>query len=145
MKVKRLVVGKGRTCRSGDAEEWKREYYEVEAIIEDPEELEVAKANITGLLDGWLSASKPAVTPAKIPQLDPDESAKLPWKNYRTKQPCKPDEAGWIFRNTPRADVLAELIERQGNGARVQIGRCTFEVKFSGSEHQFIGRAPVKK
>ncbi len=145
MQVKRLVVGKGRTSRPSDAEEWIKEYYEIEAVIEDPAELEVAKANLTGLLDGWLSTSKKPFNPTPLlPQLDPDELAKLPWKTYKTKEPCKPEEAGWIFRDTKGAEALADLIEKQGNGARVQIGPCKFELKFSGDQKQFIGRAPVK-
>ena len=140
-----MVAGKGKTLRPGDAEEWTKEYYEVEVAIEDPAELEVAKANLTGLIDGWLSASKPAAkSPAPLPQLDPDELAKLPWKTYKTKEDCKPDEAGWIFRNTQGAETLADLIEKQGNGVTVHIGLHKFEVRFSGANKQFIGRAPVK-
>ena len=69
MQVKRLVVGKGRTTRPGDAEEWTKEYYEIEVVVEDSAELEITKANLTGLIDGWLSASKPvARAPAPLPQ-----------------------------------------------------------------------------
>ncbi len=149
VQLKRLVVGKGKTSRPGDAEEWNKEYYEVEAVIEDPSELEVAKANLTGLIDGWLSSTpataKPATKPpAQLPQLDPDELAKLPWKTYKTKEDCKPDEPGWIFRNTQGAEALAELIKTQGKGAPVQMGSNKFECSFSGAEKQFIGRKPVK-
>lgn len=146
MQVKRLVVGKGRTSRPSDAEEWTKEYYEVEVTIEDPAEFEVAKANLTGLIDGWLS-SRPttAAKPSRqLPQLDPDELAKLPWKTYKNKEDCKPEEAGWIFRNTQGAEALANLIEKQGKGTHVQIGPQKFECSFSGSEKQFIGRKPVK-
>lgn len=144
MEVKRLVVGRGKTTRPGDAEEWVREYYEVEVVVGDPAELEVAKANLTGLISGWLSAA--TGPPSQLPQLDPDELAKLPWKTYKTKEPCKPEDAGWIFRNTPGAEALADLIEKQqGKGVPVQMGSHKFEVKFSGADQQFIGRAPVKK
>ncbi len=77
MKVERLVVGKGRTTKPSDAEEWLKEYYEVEVAIEDPAELEVAKANLTGLIDGWLSSVRQRTTgnqkapaSAPVPQLD---------------------------------------------------------------------------
>lgn len=33
MQVKRLVVGKGRTSRSGDYEEWTKEYFEVDSLL----------------------------------------------------------------------------------------------------------------
>jgi hypothetical protein len=148
VKVERLVVGKGRTTKPSDAEEWLKEYYEMEVAIEDPAELEVAKAELKGLIDGWLSTSKPAAPAAKpatqLSQLDPDELAKLSWKTYKTKQECRSDEAGWIFRNTLGAEALADLIEKQGNGITVQIGPYKFEAKFSGADKQFIGRATVK-
>ena len=141
----KLVVGKGKTTRPGDMEEWVKEYFEVEMIVEDPGELEVAKANLTGLIDAWLSSPKPAAKPApQLPQLDPDKMARLPWKTYKTKEPAKPDEAGWIFRNTQGAEALADLIEKQGKGTHVLIGSQKFECSFSGSEKQFIGRKPVK-
>ncbi len=57
MQVKRLVVGKGRTSRPSQAENWIKEYYEVEILIDDIAELEATKANLTGLIDGWLSSS----------------------------------------------------------------------------------------
>jgi len=145
MKIEKIRVGKGLTSRHGQAEEWEKSYYELEVSVEDSEDLEIIRANVVGLIDGWLTTSKPVKAPVKVPQLDPDKLAELPWKNYRTKQPCKPDEAGWIFANTPGAEALADLIEKQGNGVIVQIGPYKFELKFSGSERQFIGRAPVKK
>jgi hypothetical protein len=145
VKVERLVVGKGKTTRHGDDEEWIKEYYEIEVLIENPAELEVAKANLTGLEDGWLSGSKPALKPATpLPQLDPNELAKVPWKTYKMKEDCKPDEAGWIFRNTKGAEALADLIQKQGNSVTVQIGKHKFDVRFSGANQQFISRAPVK-
>jgi hypothetical protein len=36
------------------------------------------------------------------------------------------------------------LIRKQGKEAIVQIGAYKFDVKFSGAEKQFIGRAPAK-
>lgn len=57
MKINRLVVGRGRTTKLNDTENWAKEYYEIEVIIETPAELEAAKANLTGLIDGWLFSS----------------------------------------------------------------------------------------
>ena len=57
MQVKRLVVGKGRTSRPSEAENWIKEYYEVEVLIDNLTELEATKANLTGLIDSWLSSS----------------------------------------------------------------------------------------
>jgi hypothetical protein len=33
VQLKRLVVGKGKTSRPGDAEEWNKEYYEAEDVV----------------------------------------------------------------------------------------------------------------
>ena len=145
MQLKRVVVGKGKTSRPSDAEEWSKEYYEIEAAIENSTELEAAKANLGGLIDGWLSPSNPTTTPTpKRNQPISQELEKLPWKTYKSKEDCKPDEAGWIFTNTQGAEALADLIKKQGKEAVVQIGAYKFDVKFSGTEKQFIGRAPAK-
>jgi hypothetical protein len=130
-----------------EREEWTREYFEIEILIEDPSELEVAKANLTGLIDGWLSftptTAKPATKPpAQLP--GSEDLGKLPFKSYKTKEAAGENEAGWIFRNTKGAEALADLIEKQGKGVTVQIGQHRFEVKFSGADSQFIGRAPIK-
>ena len=145
VQLKRVVVGKGKTSRPSDAEEWSKEYYEIEASIENSAELESAKANLCGLIDGWLSPQKPATTATpKRTQLNPQELEKLPWKTYKSKEDCKPNEAGWIFTNTQGAEALSDLIKKQGKEAVVQIGDYRFDVKFSGAEKQFIGRAPAK-
>jgi hypothetical protein len=145
VQLKRVVVGKGKTSRPSDAEEWSKEYYEIEASIENSTELASAKANLCGLIDEWLSSQRPvtAATPKRT-QLNPQELEKLLWKTYKSKEDCKPDEAGWIFTNTQGAEALADLIKKQGKEAVVQIGAYSFEVRFSGTEKQFIGRAPLK-
>jgi hypothetical protein len=53
-KVTRLTVGKGRTIGDEKAGEWIRQYYEVELTIDDEHDLELAKASVQGLIDGWL-------------------------------------------------------------------------------------------
>jgi hypothetical protein len=145
VQLKRVVVGKGKTSRPSDAEEWSKEYYEIEASIENSAELEAAKANLCGHIDEWFSPNKPAATSTpKRTQPNPQELEKLPWKTYKSKEDCKPDEAGWIFTNTQGAEVLADFIKKQGKEAVVQIGDYTFDVRFSGAEKQFIGRTPAK-
>lgn len=145
VQLKRVVVGKGKTSRPGDAEEWSKVYYEIEASIDNSAELEAAKANLCGLIDGWLSPHKPTTTSTpKRTQLNPQELGKLPWKTYKSKEDCKPNEAGWIFTNTQGAETLSDLIKKQGKEAVVQIGDYSFDVRFSGAEKQFIGRTPAK-
>ena len=50
----KLVIGKGKTTGDEKASEWIRRYYEVEVLIEDEHDIEIAKANVEGLIDGWL-------------------------------------------------------------------------------------------
>jgi len=83
--------------------------------------------------------------PQPIPQLDPNQLESLPWKTYKNKEPCKPGEAGWIMRDTQGAEALADLIEKQANDVKVQIGSHRYKTRFSGDKHQFIGRAPIKE
>lgn len=145
-RVTELTVTKGKTVKAADKEEWIKTEYDVKVAIEHEEELQIIKAQLEGLIDGWLTASAlPTSTSKKpLPQLDPDELAKLPWKTYKTKEPCKVEDAGWIFTNTQGAEALAHLIKKQGNGARVQIGPHKFECSFSGNEKQFIARKVVE-
>jgi hypothetical protein len=57
-KVTKLLVGKGRTEGNEEQERWIRRYYEVEVIIEDEHDIELAKASVEGLIDGWLTGAK---------------------------------------------------------------------------------------
>jgi hypothetical protein len=145
-RVTELILTKGKIVRAGEAEEWCRVEYSLKAVVECEEEVQVVKAQMEGLVDGWLTAGAPVTSRSEksLPQLDPDELAKLPWKTYKTKEPCKFEDAGWIFTNTLGAEPLVGLIEKQGNGARVQIGPHKFECSFSGKERQFIGRKIVE-
>lgn len=79
-KVTELVVTKGKTIKAGDKDEWIRVEYSVKAAIDGDQELAVAKAQIEGLVDGWLTGiARPASTmaPAKspTPAAAPTESA----------------------------------------------------------------------
>jgi hypothetical protein len=69
-KISKIVIGKGKTTTDEKQSEWVRRYYEVEAIVQDEHAIEVAKASIEGLIDGWLKNQRkePAETwnPAKI-------------------------------------------------------------------------------
>jgi hypothetical protein len=81
MQIKRLTVGKGRTTKpNGGTEEWIKEYYEIEALIEQPAELELAKANLTSLEDCWLSQSRPSkASPPPQSQEPTWDQAKIKW------------------------------------------------------------------
>uniref|UniRef100_A0A6H2A5K1 Uncharacterized protein n=1 Tax=viral metagenome TaxID=1070528 RepID=A0A6H2A5K1_9ZZZZ len=49
----RVRVGKGRTIRPGEEEEWIKEYYELEMTVKDPSEIATARANMLGTIDAW--------------------------------------------------------------------------------------------
>jgi hypothetical protein len=62
-KITELTVTKGRTLKAGDREEWLRLEYSIKALVDDENEIQAAKANIEGLIDGWLSSSMLAASP----------------------------------------------------------------------------------
>jgi len=84
-KITELTVTKGRTVRAGDREEWIRIEYSVKAVVEDEAELNVAKAHVEGLIDGWLSGSLEPAGPAGV---KPEQR-----KKTERKEPAKPIEA----------------------------------------------------
>ena len=53
-RVRKLVVGKGKTIGNEKNGEWIREYYELELEIPDESELQIAKENAVELLNEWL-------------------------------------------------------------------------------------------
>jgi hypothetical protein len=53
-KVTRLTVGKGKTVGDEKEQEWTRQYYEAEVLIEDEHQIELAKESVETLLDTWL-------------------------------------------------------------------------------------------
>ena len=53
-KVTKLVVGKGKTVGDEKAGRWEREYFELEAELEDESAVELAKGSLEALIDTWL-------------------------------------------------------------------------------------------
>lgn len=54
-RFKKLTIGKGKTTGNKAQNEWARRYYEVEVVIDDENDIEIAKASVEGLIDGWLN------------------------------------------------------------------------------------------
>ncbi len=72
-KVVRLTVGKGKTTGDEKQSEWIRRYYEAEITIDDEHDLEIAKASVEGLIDGWLTGTsivEPQAQPAQKPKTE---------------------------------------------------------------------------
>jgi len=140
-KITKLIVGRGRTSRPSEQEEWLKEYYELEADVTDiPTEdgLEKARVDLEQKLISWLFEP----TAPQLPKLDMAEMEKLPWKNYQTKQPCRPGESGWIFANTAGAEELVKLIKAS---PKEKLDLTVYQFTFSGKEKQFISRKKLKE
>ena len=67
--------------------------------------------------------------------------SKLPFVSYKTKEPAKENEAGWIFSNTKGAEALLATLKSKDGRARFG----SFDYQLQGAEKQFIARRPVKK
>jgi len=149
----RVRVGKGRTIRPGDQEEWIKEYYELEVTVEDPSEIATARANMLGTIDAWLNEAVIAEkAKADIPKPDLAELENLPWTTYHTKTRAKPGDAGWMknpefFKDVKEEPVRSLAIDLakaiKAGGGKLQLGE--YEFSLSGENDRFIGRRPVKQ
>jgi DNA uptake protein ComE-like DNA-binding protein len=116
-------------------------YYQLEAVPAEGEDVQAARMSLEGILDQWLSLSVEAKPEAQIPKIDLAELDELPWTTYKTKEPAKEGEAGWIFANTKGAEELAKAMQKCEG--KLELG--AYEYRFSGKEKNFITRKPVKK
>ena len=154
-KIVEFTMGKGRTVRPSEGEEWIRKYLELEIRLPEQfteEDLHEALTRAEYLLDSWLEATE--VQAGAIPQLDIGEINALIWMSYKTKQPCtKPDEPGWIFSSAERhppdsqkaVQKLAEAIEKAPQN-KLELGNVQYT--FSGPKEDpklFISRRPAAK
>ncbi|MEM2093569.1 MAG: hypothetical protein QXE16_04725 [Candidatus Bathyarchaeia archaeon] len=140
MKIERIVVGKGKSVpHDGPEGEWSKVYYQLEALPAEGEDVQTVRMSLEGILDQWLSVEVKPET--EIPKLDLAELDGLPWTAYKTKEPAKEGEAGWIFANTKGAEELVKAMQR--SEGKLALG--LYEYRFSGKEKQFITRKPVKK
>jgi len=140
LKVERIVVGKGKSILvDGPDGEWNKVYYELEAVPAEGEDFQAAKVRLESILDKWLSVE--AKPEGEIPKLDLAELDQLPWTTYKTKEPAKEGEAGWIFANTKGAEELVKAMQKCEG--KLELG--AYEYRFSGKEKNFITRKPVKK
>jgi hypothetical protein len=142
LNIERIVVGKGKSVpHNGPEGEWSKVYYQLEAVPAEGEDVQAVRMSLEGILDQWLSLSVEAKPEAEIPKIDLAELDELPWTTYKTKEPAKEGEAGWIFANTKGAEELAKAIQK--SEGKVELG--AYEYAFSGKEKRFISRKPVKK
>jgi hypothetical protein len=104
-KVTKLVIGKGKTTGNEKTNEWIKRYYEVEVSIADEHDIEIVKANVEGLIDGWLG--KPVEAKPK-----PQEPKEKPEAPLEIEQ-CFPME-------------LAEFLNFEDKGTHIEISPKQF-------------------
>lgn len=151
-KIVSFRIGKGKTSRPSEEEEWVKKYLELEIKLPEKvteEGFKEALSRAEQIIDEWLHAPEVGY----IPKVDLADIEKLPWISYKTHQPCtEPDEAGWIWADPSKhseehqkivAD-LAKAIEKAPK-KKFQLGNLVFT--FSGPKEDkklFISRRKTK-
>jgi len=143
-KIVEFRIGKGRTNRPSEAEEWNRKYLELAVRLPEQhmeEDLYEALTRAEYIIDNYLE--RPEMP--NIPELDIAEINSLPWKK-RNKEPAKPGEFGWLFGPGTRdgtevgAEKLVKAIQAIKDGKLV-LGDMEYSLV---KEEAFIQRKPVK-
>lgn len=152
-KIISFRMGKGRTVRPTEGEEWIRKYLELEIRLPEQfteEGFLEALTRAEYYIDNFLGA--PEVEAAKIPQIDIAEINSLIWMSYKTKEPTtRPDEPAWTFTDASRhppekqkiVKQLAEAVEKAPKN-KLELGTMVFT--FSGPPEDkklFISRRPL--
>jgi hypothetical protein len=112
-KITKLTVGKGKTTSDEKAGEWNKRYYEIEILIEDEHDVEIAKASVEGLIDGWLTGTS-VVEPQAQPQLEKPKwnPEKIQWvEKTGAKGAYQQSED---LNNTEFKMMLKDLAEHKG-------------------------------
>lgn len=144
-KIVEFKIGKGRTSRPSEAEEWTRKYLELTVALPEKmteESFQESLIRAEYLIDNFLGQPE---TP-HIPQLDIEELNKLPWKK-RNKEPAKPGEFAWLFgpgsvRGTEAgAEELVKAI-KAAKDRKLVLGDVEYSLVKNDA---FIQRRPVKK
>lgn len=142
MSIVEFKIGKGRTLRPSEAEEWTRKYLEITVKLTTEEEFHDALLRAEQIIDQWLAA--PEV--GSIPEIDLARVNRLVWTRYSDRSRAeKPDEAAWTFADPARHEdkaVVKALIEAiKASGGKLRVGNVEFSL--SGKEKQFISRRPL--
>ena len=137
-KVVKLVVGKGKTTSNEKQSEWIRQYYELEALIEDERQLEMAKGSLEALLDMWLKGESVGEQPQQPkPKWD---SSKMKW--------VEAEGSSGLYQRSEDVnsldfkEALKELAEHGGKLSRKEADGTWFYWKFEKSP--IIGRKKRK-
>jgi len=76
-KICKIVIGKGKTTTDEKQTQWTRQYFEIECLIEDENQIELARGSIEALLDMWLKGE--SITPQKPQQTVHWDTSKIKW------------------------------------------------------------------
>ena len=137
-KVTRLIVGRGRTTSDEKQSEWNRQYYELEATIEDESHLEMAKGSLESLLDTWLKGESVGEQPQHL---------KPKWYSANIKWTEAEGSSGSYQRSEDVdsldfKEALKDLAEHGGKLSRKEADGIYFYWKFQKSP--IIGRKKRK-
>jgi hypothetical protein len=137
-KVTRLTVGKGKTTGNEKEQEWTRQYYEAEVLIEDEHQIELAKESVETLLDTWLKGeliNKPQPPVSKVSKNYDVE--KIAWTEAEgTSGPYQRSED---INSLDHKALLKDLAAHKRKFRRAGFFYWTFQNGYT------IGRKPVKK
>lgn len=112
MRVARIVVGKGKTERPSEAEEWSKVYFEIEVAIADDKEVPLAKEWAESLINSWLEEKHVGFEPTSMPEFDPDILFQHEWKGRRKADGSYAKgslEWGWDFKDNFPENVIKVL------------------------------------
>jgi len=141
-KISKIVIGKGKTVSDEKAGIWERKYFEIECLVTDESQIELAKGTIEALLDSWLSGNISAA--AEMPKVkgstklpfdvskiawqnrenekgkfqvsedfsSPDHKALLAFLNEHTPSKCVQSE-GWFYWIYPAGDRIGRKLRRK--------------------------------
>ena len=107
-RVKKLVVGKGRTISNEQNGEWVRQYFELEMDIPDEHELQTAKENAEGLLNEWLGITEE--TPQRKWSWNPEKIAWSKAQGTKGEYERSEDVDSLDFKS-----LLKDLAEHKGS------------------------------
>lgn len=114
-KMTKLTIGKGKTIADEKAGEWIKRYYEVEVSIEDEHDVEIAKASVEGLIDGWLTGTSVVEPQARSqlekPKWDPEKIKWIQAKGARGDYERYPAEGQKIEASPDYKALIADLKE----------------------------------
>jgi len=146
-KIVEFKIGKGRTNRPSEAEEWIRKYLELAVKLPSQyteEDFQKALVRSEYILDHWVEQQQPETS--QIPDLDIVKIDTLPWKK-RNKEPAKLGEFGWLFGPGSRdgteagAEALAKALKATKDANLILCDMQYSLVK----DGIFIQRKPVKR